>query len=85
MSFHGKPTDSGSGHVTDFDPEDNDRLDVSKRLQEHAWNGLLEEEAWEAEAVDPAKTIVALQTLNWSLASHEDCKSFPINSETCEK
>lgn len=45
VSFHGKPTDSGSGHVTDFDPEDNDRLDVSKRLQEHAWNGLLEEEA----------------------------------------
>ena len=44
VSFHGKPTDSGLGHVTDFDPEDNDRLDVSKCLQEHAWSRLLEEE-----------------------------------------
>lgn len=44
VSFHGKPTDSGLGHVTDFDPEDNDRLGVSKCLQEHAWNRLLEEE-----------------------------------------
>lgn len=72
--------------MTDFDPEDNDRLDVSKCLQEHAWNSLLEEETWEAEAAGPAKTIiVALQTLNWSLESREDCESFQINSETCEK
>ena len=83
ISFYGKPTNSGLGHVTD--QWDNDKLDVSrglkKCLQEHAWNRLLEKEACEAEVVGPAKTIVDLPTLSWSPESHEDQKNCPVNSD----